>query len=250
MKNVYQNMLLPVARHRILLCQKQSKQLNDSNANNYYFYLVPGGSINEQIVHRYFNITSTVVETIIIKENHLWNWSSNDMSMEKIPPNDSGSHTTPNPDDSTTTTKSTTKFTVPQKIPKIPSLRESIQEFVVQTNKTLASLEAKYQETIRKPMTQAVHQISDTSTTINEQATYLYKQHLPYEPYAMIGASILVGGLTSLRRGRVAGVGSTVVVGGLSYWFIYGLDGETSPTNQVDWSKMIPQSITDLWKSK
>jgi hypothetical protein len=173
------------------------------------------------------------------------------MSMEKIPPNDSRSHNTPNPDDSTTaTTKSTAKFTIPQEIPKIPSLRESIQEFVVQTNKTLASLEATYQETIRKPMTQAVHQISDTSTTINEQATYLYKQHLPYEPYAMIGASLLVGGLTSLRRGRVAGVCSTVVVGGLSYWFIYGLDGETSPTTQVDLSKMIPQSITDLWKSK
>jgi hypothetical protein len=182
--------------------------------------------------------------------------------MQNNPSNDSGNKDAPNTDvdaattTTTTTTKSTTgtNFTLPQEIPKLPSLRESIQEFVVKTNQALSSLELKYRDSIQKPASQAIHQLSDTSTTINEQAKRLYQEHLQYEPYAMIGATLLVGGLTTVRRGRVAGICSTVVFGGLSYWIVYGLDDEISPiarqNNSLDWSKIIPTSITDLWKSK
>jgi archaellum biogenesis ATPase FlaH len=96
---------------------------------------------------------------------------------KKLPSNDSNSginNEAAKVDDSTTNTKSTTKFTLPQELPKLPSLKESIQEFVLHTNQMLTSLEVKYQESIRKPMTQAVHQVSDTTTAINEQVQLLH----------------------------------------------------------------------------
>ena len=151
------------------------------------------------------------------------------------------------------TTTNSPKFTLPQEIPKLPSLRESIQDFVIATNNALSSLEIKYQERIQQPTTQAIHQIADTTSTVREQFHQLYQQQRQvYGPYTIIGTSLLVGGITTLRRGRMSGIVSTVVVGGLSYGIIYGLhdmdDNETSPA--VDLAKLLPQRITDLWKSK
>jgi hypothetical protein len=166
--------------------------------------------------------------------------------MENNPPNGSGTEDAPKP-------PNTTKFTLPREIPKLPSLRESIQEFVITTNNTLSSLEAKYKETIRKPMTQAMHQLSDTTNTITEQFHYLYQQRHIYGPYAVVGTSLLAGGITTLRRGRFSGLASTILVGGLSYGIIYGLDDvdDAIPAvTNIDLSKILPQSVTDLWKTK
>ena len=105
-------------------------------------------------------------------------------------------------------------------------------------------------------MTQTVHRLSDSTSTMSEQIHHFYVQQLVYAPYIIVGTSLLVGGVTSVRRGRMAGILSTMLVGGLSYGMIYGMDDgddETSvPTtkNEMDFSKIIPQSVSDLWKSK
>ena len=178
---------------------------------------------------------------------------SQSMDNNNVPP----IQDTPKPVDTTTTTsKAPTNLTLPQEIPKLPSLRQSIQEFVVTTNQTLSSLETKYQTMIRTPMTQTVHRLSDSTSTMSEQLHHFYVQQLVYAPYIIVGTSLLVGGVTSVRRGRMAGILSTMLVGGLSYGMVYGMDdgdNETSvPTtkNEMDFSKIIPQSVSDLWKSK
>ena len=90
------------------------------------------------------------------------------------------------------------------------------------------------------------------SSASNAKHQLYQQQRHVYGPYTILGTSLLAGGITTLRRGRMSGILSTVVVGGLSYGIIYGLhdmdDNETSPA--VDFAKLLPQRITDLWKSK
>ena len=177
--------------------------------------------------------------------------------MDSTPPNGRGNESgTPKPDTATNTPTPPTPR--PLNLPKLPSLRESIQECVTATNQILSSLETKYQESIRQPMTRTVHQISDTTTTLTHQWwDPVMQQQLRsvYGPYMVIGTSCLAGGIATVRRGRVSGLFTTVLVGGLSYGIIYGLDDDGNQDNDPfakknDWSKVLPSSITDLWKTK
>jgi hypothetical protein len=173
--------------------------------------------------------------------------------VDNTPPNDNGSSSSEQlsktVDTKSSIISSLPKLTGLQEIPKVPSLRESINDFVKLTNTTLSTMESKYQETIQAPMTQAVHQLSDTTMTLSEQLNQLYEKRYVYGPYAIVGSSLLVGGIATVRRGRISGIVSTLMVGGLSYGIIYGLD-DTPTMSGTSLESVLPKSITDLWKSK
>ena len=190
----------------------------------------------------------------------------NNNNNNNVPPNDNGTRNSddaPNSDNNNNnnaTTATTAQYTLwpLQEIPKkLPSLKESIHNFVITTNTTLSLLEIKYQTTIQTPIRQVIHQLSDTTTNLREQFHHqllLYQQQryvYDYGPSTIIGISVIAGGIATVRRGRMAGIVSTIVVGGLSYGIIYGLDTNDKMSLPVtDFSKIVPQRITDLWKSK
>ena len=189
--------------------------------------------------------------------------SMDNNNNNNVPPNDNGTRNSddaPNSDNNNNnnaTTATTAQYTLLplQEIPKkLPSLKELIHNCVITTNTTLSLLEIKYQTTIQTPTTQVIHQLSDTTTAIREQLhQILYQQRHVYDygPSTIIGISVIAGGIATVRRGRMAGIVSTIVVGGLSYGIIYGLDTNDKMSLPVtDFSKIVPQRITDLWKSK
>jgi hypothetical protein len=122
---------------------------------------------------------------------------------------------------------------------QVPSLKESIQKVVHTTNESLALLEGTYVRTIQEPATKTWQQLSHTTMTMTHQLSDVYDQRHVYGPYGIVLASLVAGTITTLRRGRIAGAVSTLVVGGVSYGIVYGLD---------QLPLLVPTSLSDRWK--
>jgi hypothetical protein len=122
---------------------------------------------------------------------------------------------------------------------QVPSLKESIQKVVHTTNESLASLEGTYVRTIQEPATKTWQQLSHTTLTMTHQLSDVYDQRHVYGPYGIVLASLVAGTITTLRRGRISGAVSTLVVGGVSYGIVYGLD---------QLPLLVPTSLSDRWK--
>jgi hypothetical protein len=137
----------------------------------------------------------------------------------------------------TSTNNSNNIFTLPKEIPKLPSLKESIQDFVIRTNTILSSIEVEYQQKVQQPMIQVVHQLSNTTNTMKEQLYNIYQQRYIYGPYFIVGTTISAGLLTTIRRGRWSGIFTTMVVGPLSYYIIYNnYDDENNNNDFADFT--------------
>lgn len=98
--------------------------------------------------------------------------------------------------------------------------RRSIHQGVTATNAFLAKLQSQSAQ-IRQPIAQSLQKVEETSTSLASQALLLYERRHEYGPHIVVGSALLAGGIMNLRRGRLVGIFSGTVVGGLSYLVVY-----------------------------
>jgi hypothetical protein len=102
--------------------------------------------------------------------------------------------------------------------PKKPEeiFRSGIKSLVSAANTVLGSVEE-----IAKPVGSALETVKTQSVVVKDSAVYTYQRRHEF-PLEIIGGSALLGGGVSLvRRGKIAGVLGAAAVGGAAYAVVY-----------------------------
>ena len=126
-------------------------------------------------------------------------------------------------EESSSSSSSSSKEETPT-IPSVSSIRDGIYQGVKATvsgaNSVLASLQST-SEGIRKPVTSALKETEHQGTKMLSHCRVFYERRHEFGPYYVAGATLGVGGITALRRGRIPGVLLGVLAGGATYVSLY-----------------------------
>ncbi len=115
-------------------------------------------------------------------------------------------------------------------------LLESIKQFVSITNSTLASFEeATYQTT--SSFVSRLQQLGKQGRYIATRANTMYDQRGQYGALAVAGSAAVVGGMVTLRMGRVSGLVAASAAGAAVYGNIYGYEDYSS----TSWRNSVPK---------
>ena len=108
----------------------------------------------------------------------------------------------------------------------IPSLKSIIKSSVHKTNTLLSTLETKKYQVDQNIDSFASSRlrplVSQMKHIVNRSIGY-YERREYYGPQIIAGSVAIVGGLVTLRRGKVPGLFTSAVTGGGAYTGIYGL---------------------------
>jgi len=109
-------------------------------------------------------------------------------------------------------------------------LRQFVKGTVDATNHTLACMEHSYndaQEFVSSRIRPLYRQMSYAGSRILD----LYEQRQLYGPQIIGSSSVLLGGLTAVRRGRIPGAFMGVMAGAGAYAAVYGVKVYPSKKN-------------------
>ena len=90
-------------------------------------------------------------------------------------------------------------------------IHQGVKASVSGINAALSQLQHT-SEAIRKPVTTGMEHLEHTSTQVATEARIAYERRHEFGPYYVGGATVSVGALTAMRRGKVPGL----VLGGLA----------------------------------
>jgi hypothetical protein len=119
--------------------------------------------------------------------------------------------------------------------PTIPSvnLKSNLKSAIQSTNRALASLEDFVDINISAPVSKGLQQ----SAVYTAKAKKVYEHRLEYGPYLVAGSAVVVGGIMSLRRGKISGALAGLLSAGAAYTAVY----ET---------KTVENAIESAWPKK
>jgi len=100
------------------------------------------------------------------------------------------------------------------------TLKASIRNSVEATNRTLASLEEKSRE-VSQPVVKGLKTVEEEGSYVATKAIHAYERRHEFGPHIVVGTAFLAGSVVALRRGRIAGVFSSILGGGAAYLAIY-----------------------------
>ena len=99
------------------------------------------------------------------------------------------------------------------------SLKASIKSAIQSANRSLASLEEFVDKNVAPPVSKAV----EAGSEISSKVLQVYEQRHDYGPHLVAGTTALVGGVVSLRRGKIPGAIVGLMAGGATYAAVYEL---------------------------
>ena len=100
------------------------------------------------------------------------------------------------------------------------------------TNTMLKQLEVATKN-VQKPVTTVVETLEHYGTLVATQSRIVYERRHEFAPYYVAGATVGLGGIMALRRGRIPGVIIGVLAGGITYMALYEPLLDQAPT--LDW---------------
>ena len=115
-------------------------------------------------------------------------------------------------------------------------LLDSIKRFVNVTNSTLASFEEATYHT-SSTFVSRLQQLGKQGRYILARANNIYDQRGQYGAVAVVGSAALVGGVVSLRVGKVSGVLAASMAGAAVYGNIYGYEDYSA----TSWRSGLPK---------
>ena len=115
-------------------------------------------------------------------------------------------------------------------------LLDSIKRFVNVTNSTLASFEEATYHT-SSTFVSRLQQLGKQGRYILARANNIYDQRGQYGAVAVVGSAALVGGVVSLRVGKVSGLLAASMAGAAVYGNIYGYEDYSA----TSWRSGLPK---------
>ncbi|ACI65725.1 predicted protein [Phaeodactylum tricornutum CCAP 1055/1] len=100
------------------------------------------------------------------------------------------------------------------------SVKNGIRKAVEATNRLLASLETTT-DSVSKPLAKGVKKVEQEGSYLAGQVMRVYERRYEYGPHLVAGSALAVGGLMTLRRGKILGAASAALSGGLAYVAVY-----------------------------
>lgn len=100
------------------------------------------------------------------------------------------------------------------------SIRSGVHSVVTQTNRALAALEewtGQVQEKFNEPISKGLHQ----GSILSDKVLTVYERRHEFGPHIVVGTGLLVGGVVSLRRGRLPGAFVGLLGSGIAYGVVY-----------------------------
>jgi hypothetical protein len=139
-------------------------------------------------------------------------------------------------EDETAKSSSSSSFTMPDMKDASSMFRQGIHQgckwTVDTTNAALGKLQVAT-KSAQKPVTTVVEECEKYGTMAATQCRIVYERRHEFAPYYVAGATLGVGGLSALRRGRVTGVMLGALAGGITYMALYEPLLDQAPT--IDW---------------
>lgn len=99
-------------------------------------------------------------------------------------------------------------------------LKPAIHAAVEATNHLLAELQSTT-EKVQRPIVAGLDTVSKEGSYVAANVMHAYERRHEYGPLLVLGTSAVVGGVVTLRRGRVPAVIGASLAGGLAYLAVY-----------------------------
>jgi hypothetical protein len=135
-----------------------------------------------------------------------------------------------------TTESSSSSFTMPDMKGASSQVRQGIRQgckwTVDTTNVALGQIEG-VTKNIQKPVSTAMEELEKFGTKAATQCRIVYERRHEFAPYYVAGATVGVGGIAALRRGRVPGVVLGALAGGITYMALYEPLLDSAPS--IEW---------------
>mmetsp|Transcript_25599 Transcript_25599/g.37423 ORF Transcript_25599/g.37423 Transcript_25599/m.37423 type:complete len:165 (-) Transcript_25599:47-541(-) len=103
------------------------------------------------------------------------------------------------------------------------TVKSGIKTSVDVINTGLASLE-EVSATVSEPVVKGIHTVEKEAKWLGQEASHLYTVRREVGPWLIGGSTLLVGGFTAMRRGRLPGLATGAVAGFATYLGVYQLD--------------------------
>mgnify|MGYP007080185026 CR=1 FL=1 len=130
-------------------------------------------------------------------------------------------------------------------------LSKGIHSLVQGTNAALAQLQTAT-KSVQQPVSTAIAHTEDICTQVATQTRVAYERRHEFGPYYVAGATVTVGSITALRRGKIPGVTLGVLAGGFTYLALYNMEpwldapDFTWPSfSAKDLTDKLPKELTD-----
>jgi len=102
------------------------------------------------------------------------------------------------------------------------TMKSGIKSGVDGLNDVLASSEVQYTSIVSRLSTSSIYMRRLGERSMGHLVRY-YSVRRDYGVEAVVGSTVVIGGLTGLRRGRIQGAAAGILAGSLAYGFAYGL---------------------------
>lgn len=99
-------------------------------------------------------------------------------------------------------------------------LKEGIKISVDATNDMLAKAEESTLA-VQKPIVETMRKVEDEGSKRITQGWHIYERRHEFGPHIVGGTALVFGGLAAMRRGRIPGVATAAIAGGISYVLVY-----------------------------